>query len=144
MAEFEYGPVDLYVIGFEGDRLDVATFEAIAELVEAGDVRVLDAIIVSRLEDGSIEVREFEDLGDEFDVTDVTFEASGLVGDEDIDELGAVIPPGTSGAVLAIELLWAKKLASRFAQSGGVVLQTERIPAHIVNTVLAAGEDGEE
>ncbi|UOE43240.1 DUF6325 family protein [Agromyces larvae] len=140
MADFEYGPVDLYVIGFEGERLDADTFAAIAELVDTGHIRVLDAIIVSRHEDGTVEVREFEDLGDEFDVTQVTFEEGGLVGDEDIDELAEVIPPGTSGAVLAIELVWAKQLASRFAAAGGVVLQTERIPAAVVNAVLAEAE----
>lgn len=141
MANFEYGPVDLYVIGFEGDRLDAGTFAAIAELVDAGHIRVLDAIIVSRHEDGTVELREFEDLGDEYDLTQVTFEAGGLVGEEDVDELAQVIPAGTSGAVLAVELVWAKQLASRFAAAGGVVLQTERIPAPVVNAVLAEAEE---
>ncbi|WP_424922895.1 hypothetical protein [Agromyces protaetiae] len=40
--------------------------------------------------------------------------------------------------------MWAKKLADRFAASGGQVLQIERIPSQIVNDVLAEAEDGEE
>jgi hypothetical protein len=43
--------------------------------------------------------------------------------------------------LLAIELLWAKNLASKFAASGGIVLQTERIPAPVVNAVLAEAEE---
>ena len=28
MAEFQYGPVDIYLVGFEGDRLDPATLKS--------------------------------------------------------------------------------------------------------------------
>lgn len=34
MTEFEYGPVDLHLVGFEGDRPDPGTLEAIGELIE--------------------------------------------------------------------------------------------------------------
>ncbi|MRG59116.1 hypothetical protein GE115_04425 [Agromyces sp. CFH 90414] len=140
MADFEYGPVELYLVGFEGDRIDPGTIEALAELVDAGDIRLIDLLIVSRAENGDLEVTEVEDLGDEIDVTELSLEASGIVGEEDLAEFAESIPPGTSAAVLAVELVWAKKLASRFNQSGGVVLQTERIPAPVVNAVLAEAE----
>ena len=37
--------------------------------------------------------------------------------------------------------VWAKRLASRFAQSGGIVLSAERIPATVVNAVLEEAEE---
>ncbi|MDR5701090.1 DUF6325 family protein [Agromyces aerolatus] len=137
MADFEYGPVEILVVGFEGERPDAPTFDAIADLVEAGDIRLLDAVIISRDADGNLDAIEFEDLGDEVDVTEIELEASGLVGEDDYADLGQVIPPGTSAAILAVELVWAKHLASRFAESGGVMLHAERIPAPVVNAVLA-------
>ena len=137
MAEFEYGPVDIYLIAFPGSRLDDATREALAELMIGDEVRVLDMLIVSRGEDGEVTVREFEEFRDEYGFTVVELEASGLLGDEDVDELGVAIPPGSSGALLALELVFAKRLASSFAASGGEVLQVERIPAQVVNDVLA-------
>ncbi|WP_127794878.1 DUF6325 family protein [Agromyces sp. LHK192] len=140
MAEFEYGPVELYLVGFEGDRLDQGTVEALTELIDAGDIRLIDLLIVSREENGDVEVTEVEDLGDEIDVTRLTLEAGGLVGEDDVAEFAEAIAPGTSAALLAIELVWAKKLASRFNQAGGIVLQTERIPAPVVNAVLAEAE----
>lgn len=143
MADFEYGPVEILVVGFEGERPDAATFDAIADLVEAGDIRLLDAVIVSRDADGNLDAVEFEDLGDEVDITEIQLEASGLVGEEDYADLAEVIPPGTSAALLAVELVWAKKLASRFAESGGVMLHAERIPAPVVNAVLAQASDHE-
>jgi hypothetical protein len=44
---------------------------------------------------------------------------------------------------MALELLFAKKLASAFAASGGEVLQVERIPASVVNEVFAEAANAE-
>ncbi len=140
MAEFEYGPVDLYLVGFEGDRPDPGTLDAIGELIEGGEIRLLDFLVISHEEDGSVLVTDFEEVRDEYGFGTGDLEASGLVGDEDVEDLADLIPLGTSAALLAIELVWAKQLASRFAASGGVVLQTERIPAPVVNAVLAEAE----
>ena len=140
MTEFEYGPVDLYLVGFEGDRPSPGTLEAIAELIEGGEIRLLDLLVISRHEDGGVFVTEWEDVSEEYGFGTTALEAVGLVADEDAKELAEGIPPGTSGAVLAVELLWAKRLASRFAESGGVVLQTERIPASVVNAAMAEAE----
>ena len=143
MPDFEYGPVEILVVGFPGERPDAATFEAIGDLVEAGDIRLLDALVVSKSEAGDLDIVEIEDLGDEIDVTEIELEANGLVGEEDANDLSDVIPPGSSAALLAIELVWAKKLASRFAESGGVLLQSERIPAPVVNAIMAEAEEAE-
>jgi hypothetical protein len=140
MTEFEYGPVELYLVGFAGDRPDPGTLEAIGELIEGGEIRLLDLLVISRHEDGAVFVTEWEDVSEEYGFGTVELEAIGLVADEDAKELAEGIPPGTSGALLAVELLWAKRLASRFAESGGVVLQTERIPAPVVNAALAEAE----
>jgi hypothetical protein len=142
MAEFEYGPVDLYLVGFEGERPDRGTLEALAELVEGGEVRLLDFLLVSRSEDDEITIVEYEDFGDEIEI-DLEVHEAGLVGDEDVDELAALIEPGSSAALVAIELVWAKRLASRFAASGAVLIQAERIPAPAVNAVLAEAEGAE-
>ncbi|WP_353827093.1 DUF6325 family protein [Agromyces sp. SYSU T0242] len=143
MTAFDYGPVDVYVVSFEGDRLDRATAAALGDLMASDQIRLLDLLIVSRDEDGEITVREYEEFRDELGFTVVELEASGIVGDEDIDELAEMVPPGTSGAIMAIELLWAKQIASAFAASGGEVLQVERIPATVVNEVLAEASDEE-
>ena len=141
MTEFEYGPVDLYLVGFEGDRPGPGVLEAIAELIEGGEIRLLDLLIISRTNDGEVSVVEFDDVSDEYGFGTVELEAVGLVADDDALELAQGIPPGMSGALLAVELLWAKRLASRFAESGGMVLQTERIPAPVVNAALAEAEE---
>ena len=104
MAEFEYGPVELYLVGFEGDRPDDATLEAIGELVEGGEIRLIDLLVISRELDGSVLITDFDEVSDEYGFGDVVLEAIGLVAEEDAQELAQGIPPGTSGALLAIEL----------------------------------------
>ncbi|WP_026482489.1 DUF6325 family protein [Agromyces subbeticus] len=141
MAEFEYGPVDLYLVGFEGDRPDDGSLEAIRELIEGGEIRLLDFLVISKADDGAVSITEFADVSDEYGFGTVELEAIGLVADEDAIALAEGIRPGTSGALLAIELVWAKRLASRFAAAGGIVLQTERIPAPVVNAALADAEE---
>lgn len=140
MADFEYGPVELYLVGFEGDRPDAGTLEAIGELIEGGEIRLLDLLVISRAEDGTVSLTEFADVSDEYGFGAVELEATGLVADEDAHDLAQGIQPGTSGALLAVELLWAKHLASKFAAAGGTVIETVRIPAPVVNAALAEAE----
>ncbi|MFP3670936.1 DUF6325 family protein, partial [Priestia sp. SIMBA_032] len=80
-----------------------------------------------------VDIIELEEIGDEIGLTDITLEASGLAGDEDVQQIADLLEPGTTGAILVIEHVWAKDLASKFFQSGGVVLHSERIPAPVVN-----------
>lgn len=137
VAELEFGPVEFIVGRFEGDRPSPGVVEAILNLVEAGTVRLLDLLFVSRGDDGSFNVTELEEIGDEIGMTDVTLHASGLAGDEDVEEFAGVFEPGTGGAILIVEQLWAKDLASKFFESGGVVVHSERIPAPVVNSLVA-------
>ena len=51
------------------------------------------------------------------------------------------MPAGGSAAVVALELVYARKLASALAASGGVVLSAERIPAPVVNALVDAIEE---
>ena len=137
MAEFEFGPAEFMVAQFDTDRPSPGVVEAILELVESGTVRLLDLVFVERHPDGSVDIIELEQIGDEIGLTDVTLEASGIAGDEDVEQIAELLDPGSTGAVLVIEHLWAKTLASRFFESGGVVLHSERIPAPVLNAVAA-------
>ena len=93
--------------------------------------------MISRTIEGDIETIEVEDSTNAYGLEDAELDLSGLAADEDIEYFAESLEPGTSAELLVVELLWAKKLASRLAASGGVVLASERIPAPIVNEVVA-------
>lgn len=140
MTEFRYGPVELYLVGFEGDRPSAATIAALGELLEGGLVRLLDLVIVSKSEGGDVEIIEIEDRAEEYGLGDIELAEIGITGDEDIAELVELVDPGTSAAIVALELVYARRLAQKLAESGGVVLSAERIPAPVVNAVMELAE----
>ncbi len=136
MAQFDFGPVEFYLVGLEGDRPSPGVIEALQELVESGTVRLLDFIIVSRSDAGELTVTEVDDRAEEYGFGDVEFAALGLAGDEDVEELAPLIEPGTSAALVVLELSWARRLAEKVAASGAEVLSIERIPAPVVNALV--------
>ncbi|MFB2598868.1 DUF6325 family protein [Herbiconiux sp. P17] len=138
MPDFTYGPVELLLVGFEGERPGPEVVDAFRDVVDAGTVRLLDLLFVTRSLEGDVTLLELEDAGDAIGLDEFVLEATGLASAEDIEELAVQIPPGSSAALLVVELTWAKNLASKLASGGGVVLSTERIPAPVVNEVLAA------
>lgn len=138
MSEFRYGPVELHLIGFEGESLDPGVVQALADLLEGGLLRLLDVVLISRSEEGDVTVVEIDDQDDIFG--DLVIGATGLAGAEDITEFAAHVPPGASAALFVLELTYARELSSRLGESGAVLLRTERIPAPIVNAIVDAIE----
>jgi hypothetical protein len=141
MTDFRYGPVELYLVGFEGAGPDARTLGALADLIDDGIVRLLDLVVIRKDAGGDIDVAEVEHLA-AFGLGGRELDASGLIGEEDVESIAEAMPSDTAAALLAVELLYARRLAQSVADAGGVVLRTERIPAPIVNAVadLAAAE----
>ncbi|MFH8251737.1 DUF6325 family protein [Microbacterium sp. B2969] len=139
MAEFRYGPVELFLLGLEGERPDPQLLEELSHLVDGGVLRVLDFVVISKSESGDVSIVEIEDDSDEYAALDLVL--SGITGEEDIAELAELVPAGGSAAVVALELLYARKLAGALAASGGVVLTSERIPAPVVNALVDVIEE---
>lgn len=135
MTTFDYGPIEFYAIGFEGDKPGPGVLQAIDDLVASGTVNVLDLVFATRAPDGELTVLELSDTIDDADVP--ALDLAGLASDEDINDLAEGVAPGTSAAILVVELLWAKAFASALFDAGGVVLARQGIPAPLVNAYLS-------
>lgn len=112
MVDFRFGPVELYLVSLDGDRPAPAVIAALTDLVAAGTVNLLDFVVVSKAEDGTVTAIEIEEHADEYGVADLEFAALSVTGQEDIDEFAELIEPGTSAAVAALERAWAARLSS--------------------------------
>jgi hypothetical protein len=134
MTNFDYGPIEFYAIGFDGDRPGPAVLQAIDDLVAAGTVNVLDLVFARRSPEGEIEVMEMSDTVDD---GAPSLDLAGLAGQDDILYLVESLEPGRSAAILVVELLWAKAFASALFDAGGAVIAREGIPAPIVNAFLS-------
>jgi hypothetical protein len=138
----EMGPIDYLIIEFPGSRMTGEGLPHLLDLVERDVIRVLDLVFVQKRDDGSVvalEVADFDADGT-LDLAVFAGASSGLLGQDDMDEAGAVLEPGSAAAVVVYENRWAAPLASALRRGGAQMVATGRIP---VQAVLAALEDAE-
>jgi hypothetical protein len=146
MAELDVdqlGPVDYMVVGFPAGKADFsgAMAEELKKLMDGGTVRVLDLMIVTKAEDGTVDVAELRDR-DESEVGELRSleaELSLMLAAEDVERVGADLEPGSTAAVLVWENTWAGPLASAIRHSGGELISAGRIPTQAL--IAAAEED---
>ncbi|SDT02580.1 DUF6325 family protein [Microbacterium paraoxydans] len=136
IKEFRFGPVEFYLVGFDGDRPDPSTFGALTDLVSKGVVRVLDLVLVTRTADGDLDILEVEEDDGAAVLDGLEPIVAGLASEDDVRALAEVVPPGRSAAVVVLELLFARTLPQDVAAAGGQVLRSERVPAPVVNAVM--------
>ncbi len=133
----EMGPIDYLLVEWPGTRPHKEIAPQLIELIGSGMIRILDLVFVAKDEDGTVEALEIGEMP-----ALAVFEgaASGLVDDEDLEEAGAVMEPGTSAALLIYENVWAAPFAAAVRESGGQVVSTGRIPIQAVLAALDAAE----
>lgn len=136
MNDFRFGPAEFYLVGFEGDRPDPATFRALTDLINTGVVRLLDFVVLTKSDTGEVSILELDSEGDSLGLGDISPIAAGIAGDEDMEALAEAIPPGQSAAIVVLELSFARELAQNLAAAGGQVLRSERVPAPVVNAMM--------
>ncbi|QNA92357.1 MULTISPECIES: DUF6325 family protein [unclassified Microbacterium] len=136
MNDFRFGPAEFYLVGFEGERPDPATFRALTDLVDSGVVRLLDFVVLSKSASGDVEIVELDADGASLGLDDFAPIAAGLAGEEDVEALAEALAPGQSAAVVVLELAFARTLAQSLAAAGGQVLRSERVPAPVVNAMM--------
>ena len=139
----QLGPVDYLVVGFPAGKADFsgAMADELRKLMDSGTVRVLDLVIVTKAEDGTVEAAELRDH-DESEVGELRSleaELSLLLASEDVERVGADLEPGSTAAVLVWENTWAGPLASAIRHSGGELIANGRIPTQAI--IAAAEED---
>jgi uncharacterized membrane protein len=149
------GPVQMLVVGFEGDRFTGEIREELTRLKENDIARLIDLLLVKKNEEGEIEVIQQSDLdqeeAEEFGAVVGALVGFGAEGEEGI-ERGAVagaaeledghvfddeavwylsdrVPEGTAAAIALIEHRWAIPLRDKIAKAGGMTLADEWIHA---------------
>jgi hypothetical protein len=134
------GPVDVYIIGFPGNKFTGRIAPAILDLVENGTIRVLDLLFVSKSEDGvvtSLQAADIDEEGADFLSIEVT--QPGALGPEDAEEVSDDLPANSSALLIAFENLWVGKVVDALRAADAVLIDSIRIPADVVAAALEAG-----
>ena len=138
----ETGPIDYLVVEFPGNRMTGEAFPLLVDLVDRGLIRILDLVFVRKDLDGSVAGLELADLnGDgQLDLSVFDGASSGLLGEDDIQEAGEAVQPGSSAGILIYENVWAAPFAAAVRGSGGQLVASGRIPIQAILAALDASE----
>jgi len=132
------GPVEYLIVAFPGNQFKGEIVPALAELVEAGTIRIIDLAFVLKDADGAVVAMELGDLdSDVFKAFDaLSPEGLGLLNEEDLAAAGEELEPNSSAALLVWEDAWATKLRDAILNAGGEVLDLERLPYDVVQAAV--------
>ena len=141
----EMGPIDYIVVEFPGSKMTGEGFPILLDLVDRGIVRILDLVFVTKNLDGSIQGIAIADLDGDGELDLAAFEgaSSGLLGEDDIEEAGTVLEPGSSAGILVYENVWAGPFAAAVRRGGGQLVASGRIPIQAMLAALEAAESAD-
>ena len=144
------GPVQVLVVGFDRPTFSGELLAELTRLQEAGIVRLVDLLLVSRAEDGSLHTLAAPegvaaDLGL---AAGVLSRAEGAADEPTVADaesastwsLADAIPVGGAAAVALIEHLWATPLRAAIHRAGGTALEEtwlERSDLELLETLIA-------
>ena len=140
------GPIEILVVEFPGNRFTGEIMPALNDLVDSDTISIVDGLFVMKDTEGTITYSEFEELGASVDasaLTEVMDTINGLLSDDDVQELAAKLDDNCSAAILVFEHTWIKPLRDAIVNSGGILVDTVRIPGMVVEEVLEALAEGD-
>ena len=127
------GPVDVYIIGFPGNKFTGRIAPAILELVENGTIRVLDLLFVMKDAEGV--VTTIAGRGPRRGRRSLPRDrrrAAGRAREEDAEEVSDDLPPNSSALLVAFENVWAAKVVDALQDADAVLIDSIRIPVDVV------------
>ena len=133
------GPVEYIAIAFPGNKFSGEIVPAIKELQDAGTIRVLDLVIISKDGDGNVTGIELSEASPEQQaaLAVLGIESRNLLGQEDIEDIGAALDPNSTAGLMIWENVWAARFAQSLRAADGILIANGRIPAALVEEVLA-------
>jgi Family of unknown function (DUF6325) len=129
------GPLELIVIAFPEERIDLKVVGEFASVVDAGAVTIVDLLVVRKDAAGEVSVDEF-DIGDLDGIS--LSEKLDLISAEDAEAVGEGLAPETCAAVIVFEQTWAKAFAHAVGAVGGQVAIRLPIPYDVAEAAAAA------
>ena len=140
----EMGPIDYLIVEWPGRQPTGQAMPILVDLVDRGLIRVIDLAFIAKGEDGSVTTLDLAPLAEQSEpLKELVGASSGLLSEEDAQEAGAALDPGTSAAILVYENRWAAPFAAALRRSGAQLVANGRIPVQAVLAALDAAEGSE-
>jgi uncharacterized membrane protein len=130
----EIGPVEYMIVAFPGNRFRGEIAPALAELVEADTIRIMDIAFVGKDSDGKVAAVELTELDPDVreGLENLGLEVSGLFNEDDLMAAAEELEPNSSAALLVWEDVWARKVTQAMRDAGGELFDLGRLPHDVV------------
>jgi len=130
----EIGPVEYLIVAFPGNKFRGEIAPALADLVDAGTIRLMDIAFVGKDEDGNVVGFELSEIDPDVreGLENLGVEPSGLFSEGDLEAAAEELEPNTSAALLVWEDVWAREVAEAMRAAGGVLFDFGRLPHEVV------------
>ncbi len=138
----DIGPIDFLLVEFPGSQFKGEIAPELARLVDQGLIRLLELMLISKADDGSVMAIDAADI-DRPELAALAPLAAGTLGvvsDEDIALAAEALEPGSSAGLLVWENLWAIPTVNAIRRAGGQLVATGRIPAQDLIEALEAAD----
>lgn len=131
-------PIDIIVIGFEGNQFNGAIAPEIKRLSDTQTVRLVDIVFVSKDAAGDVTSMTGAELADgaATDFPEMELLQPGALGIDDVSEVGDDLAPQSSALLIAFENTWAGAFITAVRESNGEVLRFNRIPSDLAQITL--------
>jgi hypothetical protein len=137
------GPIEVLVVGFPGNQFTGGILPELEKLVEAETITVVDALFITKDENGEVDFVEFDQIDENEDaaaLAQFVGDTLEMLSDSDAEAFAEALEPGSSAAALVFEHTWFKPLRDELLDSGGVLIADMRIPGLVVEAVMAEVE----
>jgi hypothetical protein len=138
------GPVEYLVVEFPGNQFNGDVVPALKELTRNGTIHIIDLIFVKKDGDGNVKSFELSNLSaaEAAAFNDLDGEIDDLLNEEDILLAAEKLQPNSAGAILVFEHTWAIRLRDAVVNSGGRLVENDRISNPVVDAAFAAARGG--
>jgi hypothetical protein len=142
----ELGPVDYLVVEFPAGQQNFTgeIAEELARLSESGLIRVLDLLILTKNEDGTVDALEIDDTPAVDVIRALEADIAEILAAEDVELLAEAMEPGSVAGVLVFENRWAAPFANAARRAGGQLIANGRIPIQAIAASIEAELASEE
>lgn len=136
-----HGPVELVLIEFPGNRFRGEIAEELRRLVEAGTIEVLDALLIRKGADGSVDWLEVADVDEDGGLAALVGEPAGLLAADDVEAVADELEADSSVGMMLFEHTWAAGLTAAIQRADGRLIDWARVPAAAVDELEATLEE---
>jgi hypothetical protein len=110
------------------------------KLVDAGTIRLIDALVLTKDADGAIDAMELSDLDDLGPLQQLEAELADFLAAEDVEHLANAMEPGSVACAIVYENLWAAPFGAAARRAGGQLVANGRIPIQAIIASLEADD----